>query len=963
MKLKSGGRTLLSLALLAWTSCQSPDDLVGKTATPLSAERTSCAQDKCKAQYQGVLSALLGWAHRGLDEKLTTKVVNAVRLFAAAHPGNAGHQLDVALKLLDGPPTKGLPESERQKLVAALKALRACLEDPGAATKATLTVRTFRVDETKQDQKGGPADGGAYVYVNGEKVGLTGPDGTLVVKVAAGTAVVQAVVPSFSGGEASIVLAAGATSEVSILLDDSKEIIAQTDLHLVEVTEGVLPRSTTSLSLRFEHAGALAPLVNIHQVELLDRDGNVATSLTPWFALSAGALVATDVPAIMSAVQSQATHEVAIRATGIDAEGFTHQSIARFYVGQFHLQGTLTPPPSAPGLNLANIKVRVEVLGTSVAFDRVSDANGHFDVAAVPIGNVGLDSQTLQNGVNYYGQGTTFLTSDRSVSLVMRSVTDVVGGVAASGVANASSASKAAALAPGAASGGETPAAATPDRAQAEAEAQQSVPHATSVKQAAPQSFALAAAGPTASVSATAGPANVPMSATTTLNVPKGTQTVTLTYSVFTIEYPTYVLSQSIYNDVWTISAYGGPAGQQLYSQTRNINSQVSTPPIWQSSGSTGDITQILDVSALTAAADATVTLFASATNIGDSALATTVSAQLSTDAKLTINAIEPDAVSPTTGDSSYYSIPMSGATNVFSRWFTLAVTKPAGAMITHIRAVLRGGGDLMTVVDEAPGANFQIVDEGHVRVRVTMTSTPSTVTTTPPPTDQITYRFTVQAEGGGQTFQDERESGFRHALWRMPAAIARYGVRDQGLDDWASRGCYSWLTQNANLVTSIDDISGEHARNIGHNTHERGVDIDQFHYYTFPGGGSGGNNYVALRNAVFSAMGGNAAAATQVASWVSASRAGLQALLARPEVNVLYYAIGNAEQQVTTTRTIRLSEGWAQSLIRNGSVTAITGEVLDTSLGAWSQAGTSRMQYNAIHNSHIHIALNSTML
>jgi hypothetical protein len=36
-------------------------------------------------------------------------------------------------------------------------------------------------------------------------------------------------------------------------------------------------------------------------------------------------------------------------------------------------------------------------------------------------------------------------------------------------------------------------------------------------------------------------------------------------------------------------------------------------------------------------------------------------------------------------------------------------------------------------------------------------------------------------------------------------------------------------------MVRAIDDISGEHGRNIGHTNHMHGTDIDMMRYITLP--------------------------------------------------------------------------------------------------------------------------------
>jgi hypothetical protein len=62
--------------------------------------------------------------------------------------------------------------------------------------------------------------------------------------------------------------------------------------------------------------------------------------------------------------------------------------------------------------------------------------------------------------------------------------------------------------------------------------------------------------------------------------------------------------------------------------------------------------------------------------------------------------------------------------------------------------------------------------------------------------------------------------------------------------------------------------------------------------------------NYNLLRNTVFAALGGDAAAKTAVTSWVTQSRTGLDPFLNLADVRVVIYAIGTAWTQdgVTTS-------------------------------------------------------------
>jgi hypothetical protein len=231
-----------------------------------------------------------------------------------------------------------------------------------------------------------------------------------------------------------------------------------------------------------------------------------------------------------------------------------------------------------------------------------------------------------------------------------------------------------------------------------------------------------------------------------------------------------------------------------------------------------------------------------------------------------------------------------------------------------------------------------------------------STVASQPPPAHQLKYRFKLVVDVNGTEATDEKESGERRGLWRMPDGFARYSTRDAGGDDWASRGTYNWLSSNATLITKINDISGEHGRNIGHQTHKHGTDIDIYHFFTFPGAISGGDNYNKLVADVQLAIKtGNAdpvvaaeaqAAKARVIAWVNATHTGLDNLAASSTVIELRYALGSA--------ATGLSSGWARDLLKTGK-TMVSGQELDLGTGAWSN---SKYIPVSDHNDHIHVTL-----
>jgi hypothetical protein len=104
--------------------------------------------------------------------------------------------------------------------------------------------------------------------------------------------------------------------------------------------------------------------------------------------------------------------------------------------------------------------------------------------------------------------------------------------------------------------------------------------------------FAVSATADTnsASVSVTGAARDQAVTRTATLAVPQGTPSIILRYEVRTAEYPFYVLAQSIFNDWWYLEVTAATNGARLFRRLRQINSQLSLEPIWQTNGSTGEL-------------------------------------------------------------------------------------------------------------------------------------------------------------------------------------------------------------------------------------------------------------------------------------------------------------------------------------------------------------------------------------
>jgi hypothetical protein len=829
----------------------------------------------------------------------------------------------------------------------------------GTAAATTLNVHAFQLDTTLADGKGPALGSGVQIQINGKDAGVTDATGTFSTPVAAGALEIFGRIPSQAVGSVDTSIADGQTLDVNVLLDFDKEAIDNAALTADEIANQLLDIGFTTLTLHFNKNGTPVPVSTIDSIDLIDRSGRPVSRVEANFSVDAqGAIHGANISALKSLFQAQ-QGIMTLRVMASDANGLVYQNDVSFYLARFTVSGKLVAPPSFSTLNTAGIQVTITLLGTPLTMTTTSAADGTFSFPRFPVGLIGFNSTTQQQGNFYYGQGQLLLNRNVSVSLVMRNQTDVKNGVLPLTVTTI--------FAPllTAQDSDPDPLAVPADVATARTDAA-----ANPVSSVTP---ALAATTNTVTVTSTAAAQDFPVTNSATLDVPAGTQKVTLSYNVFTQEWPFFVQSQSIFNDVWSLMIFGGSSGQQLFEITRNVNAQwFELPPLWQANGSTGQIQEDIDVSSLTANNQATqLTVVAVATDIGDGILPTTVNATLGAAPTITIDSVTHDNLTVATrSDGTYFSIPRPSATNIRQRTFTVKYTKPSDATISNLKVNLKTavGAQLMTVVDEGPGNRVQVLDDTTLRATVTL-GPASTVASQPPPLGQILYEFTLKAtQNGTDITSDPKNSRPLNPLWRMPDGIARYSPagtspgdagRDVGGDDWSAAQTYQWIQQNVGLLTSVNDISGEHARDLGHQTHARGVDIDIYHFHRFTGAVNAQSNYLALEARVRNALTGNAASLADVTSWVSDMRTGLGNLANNGSVFRLYSTIGN---QISVTNSqgqvITLNGGWGQSLITTGSATATNGQVLDTGLGQWTNSNRNKVAYNAVHNNHIHILL-----
>lgn len=295
-------------------------------------------------------------------------------------------------------------------------------------------------------------------------------------------------------------------------------------------------------------------------------------------------------------------------------------------------------------------------------------------------------------------------------------------------------------------------------------------------------------------------------------------------------------------------------------------------------------------------------------------------------------------------------SIPAPGNRNYFERKYRVKVSKPNDVEITGFEVYLVAPAgtteDVLVMEGIVGGGGVEKVKDNEFIVTSTFTHRAAHGITGDAPFHGFNYKFVAIGDQLGSELRSEKETSRLYALWEAPP-LETYSHSEAGGDKWSSKSTREWITANIAQIQRVNDISGEHGRNIGHTTHKQGNDIDMFHFTDLTGGtGSGGWNLSLLANHVSAALAGNDESLAIVIDWISAERGGLDLLTRTASVDHVYSADG---QPVNN-----LPDQWHSTLMTTGVLT-VGASTLNTNLGAWSNANVT---LDDTHNSHIHITL-----
>ena len=881
-----------------------------------------------------------------------------------------------------------LSAGETTRVTVGLTALAPTIPPPAGAT-ASIRVKATWDDGTT------PAGDGVIIRLDGTEIGTTNAAGLLTTRYPPGEYSLDAVIPSLARGAATVRLTSGQLTDVAVALDGNGEVTEPGDLVLDELVNGGLPLDTRSITLRFMRNGAPVVMQQVSEVELSStNEGFETQDLTDQFGLSAqGTIAATGLASVIAALRSVG-NDATLSVSAQDARGFSYADSISFTPGVFRLDGQLVAPPTLP---VGGLTVKVQI-GEQPAQSLTTDASGAFRLNQVPRGPVQIVATTERDGWSYTGLASFTLALDTRVGVRLLGGADLLARVPPfelNGAATAGRLSRADLA-------GQLVAA----RSRVAADAPGIVlrdPDLTA------NTFG------SAHNSATFWPPQVGDEW-----LPRGTNLLAIGVSGGSSEIDKTMLGLPALDPGCSADLFAGPA--PIYHFAVN---QLEAFFHWPNPVLQGGFyswlhpVEIVDVSALTRDYDAAVTVTSNCEYLGVPDSYSTIHMEAAiVGADFRVEKVLRDKVLKTNGHHDHYSIPRPGQSNYYQRKFDVVYSAPRYMEQMRLKVELVDEHErlLETIMDDlldnlVQARRVERIDQPSPgrTLRVTVTFDPKVgntplINSQPPPADKIRYRFTLrgtvgdqfgkwqgialpdeQPNGeqtqvvgrGGQIFHrgqvaetDPKLSDISYALWRMPDGFRRYGPengpRDKGLDDWAAQRTYIWLDANRDLVTRINDISGEHAYDLGHLTHTKGTDIDMFHVYTFPGGAASGDaNYQRLKEQVSRALAGDVQARGRVNEWAVATRERFDRLLGDAQVRQVIYMYGTVYQPQLGNQLgplfPRLGMGWARDLLRTGRYTSPDGVVLVLPAGELPNGQNLAMVFDNKsfkHENHFHVTL-----
>lgn len=815
--------------------------------------------------------------------------------------------------------------------------LAACADNPPSTPVVQKAVLSITAQTT---ESASAVQDDAYALVNNQRVQLNDA-GMAAIELDAGTYTVVVIEPGYASGAAEVTLTAGQPSSLAVPL---KRGFAAIDYSLAipAPANRILSNAAPDLKLQVRTAaGAVLPFDKIDSVTVravgrrspsdasapVDLSG--AVDVAEAFSIQNNMIALTDPSRMKAALGGLPRGSYLLDVAAYDtASGILYSGEVMIEFGSSALSGRLTA--GATPASIAGATVKLGILGTGIELSATTDATGAYAFADIPAGNVQVTVEVDSGGQTFRADELIFVDGNTTANLALA-------GSASAALTQAEVFRV-----------GARPYSVDPQRAVVKDSllaSQQALPMALSAE----------------AISVTGAARDVAVKAQKTYKFDASATSTTVRYIVNTVEYPAYVLQQSIYNDVWSVTALSS-TGKALAAVTRSVNSQLSNlPPYWRADGSTGEQELPIDLSGVAVGADGkkTVVLAIQTKNIGDGALPTTVRAEIvAAPFRVEIGSLSevpPGCAGCRAQNVTSISIPRLGETNAFDRTVQVDLVQTGAtpvtvSQITNVKISANIGGAPVVIYEASSAPNAQSTTRFLAPLAFRSPASASPFQTNPPPNTTINYTIEVTANQHTATASTPAYT----ALWRA-ATASRSGLfsgRDlPGGDDWAAQSMYFWLLANHASLPRQNDISGEHGQDLGHTTHRFGGDIDLFLFGAELNGVRARDNQYAVEAVARTAMGTNAtdaaAALTTLTAWVEAQRVGIRRLCDDADVRYFYGPRGRALAG-------GIPRDWVLALIENGTVAVGTRSL--TVGGGYTPCG--KFSGRSDHDDHYHVGV-----
>ncbi len=307
--------------------------------------------------------------------------------------------------------------------------------------KAMLTVSVTGFADNAPDPERAPASDNMRIEINGIVVGQTNEQGKLTVEVNAEPLSIKAIThyerkegqPQYSDkypagkypsglGWGGANPSPGEKVEVEVKVDN-KEDWKDADATVDEISEGLLPSTASTFTMRFFNEknneiripvemvaygcqihGEKGASENIEEYQVvIQSDGSIRIPMT-----------------LLEPFLRRMSGEVKLHCSFSSAGDELYAVDVKFFYGQHRLQGKLVAPPSNATLPVGNVLVTAKLVETRYEVTTRTDAEGNFLFPLLPEGTFELRTSTMTGGTIYEESAFVPMSGNVSIEVFFR---------------------------------------------------------------------------------------------------------------------------------------------------------------------------------------------------------------------------------------------------------------------------------------------------------------------------------------------------------------------------------------------------------------------------------------------------------------------------------------------------------------------------------------------------------------